>query len=569
MRVYLFSLIFLLFLVTSCTYLFEGEEVELVKPLNSSELLPVVLIWDGTPPFDVFVDGKVVAEGVESTSLELDDLDVGHHTWRVRSERGWSGIGEFDVVEVESTVVVYVTSSTSGPAVEGALVRIKDSTLTTDESGIATLTFRTHRRFVGIEVTKDGYAWSGVEGLKIVPDGSRDYRVLLRKPFLSLENREKPLEIEAEIFDENGSPLSFNTVGSTFTVLATATSRFRVHYFYGALGKIPGANYMTGPRVLIENSPVFQATFTTEGFFGETEFHLVVYDYSDNRLDKIVYLNVVDTETEEATAPYVPEKKSLKAFTTPEEIIFYSADANSNTWVEITWVPWEKSEASGTTQRPKGYLIYRSINGGGYEKAGFVPSGYGTFRDHSPKIGPGIGISYRVCSIYSESEVHCTDFGSVEPLKPFRVELERPADMETEVSRDPTFVLKGNELHSEEGPTHYVYSLMILDDIFSNSYMVEATPVNGNLYLVLHDSTSSSFRAKFSSLNWYYYDPKNGSYRLYPSKELEANKTYEWGLIQAHAYVEDEDSTAYSIFVDRIFVGIPWRWTNRFTTGEE
>ncbi len=568
MRYSLFVFISMIFVLTSCTLLkVPDENLELLKPLNSEVLLPVRLVWKGTPPFDVFVDGSLIAENIQSTEITLDDLDLGRHTWQVRSEKGWSEMGVFTVVEAESTLVIYVTSSTSGPAVGGAVVTIEESTGLTDESGVATVTFTTKRKYVDIEVYKEGYAWSGVEGLKIAPWGTREYRVLLRKPFLSLKNEENPFELEAQFMDSEGKPLDDLTVDATFSVLATATSKFDIHYFYGALGKIPGANYMTGPRVLIEDSPVFSATFTTTGYSGETEFHLVVYDYNENRLDKIFYIDV-NPQNVEVHSPYKPEKKSLRAFTISEEIIFYSADENSNTWVELKWVPWEESDSSPTTQKPQGYVIYRSMEGE-YEKAGFVPANFGVFRDHSPKLKPGLRVSYTVCSLYTESNMYCEDFGSVTPLKPFRVNLIEPGDMEIGVLRNPTFVLKGNELSSDEGSVKYVYSLFILDEIFSDSYLIEATPVNGKLNLVLHESDFPEFEASFSELPWYYYDPITGDYKPYKDSKLEANKTYEWGLIQAHAYVKDEDSISLSLFIDRIYVGLPWRWTNRFTTGAE
>ncbi len=560
---FLISIIPVLLLV-AC---FNPSGVSILSPKDGEGvLLPVRVEIDGDPPFDVYVDGNPMVENLTDSVFYLDDLETGPHILKVVSRSGFDEV-RFEVIEVDATLVIYVTSSTSGPAVSGVEVVSGSSTALTNDEGIATLKLRTNRRFVDLHLFKYGYARSDVIDLPIIPNGTRTYHVLVRKPFLSLDPRnEKMIEVDAEFLDEKGEKLDLDNVGETFTVIATATSGRDVHYFYGALGKIPGADYMTGPRILIEDSETFGATFSTLGFSGCVEFHLVVYDYNENRTDR-VYQMCLKENTKPEGEYYPPEKVGLRSFTTPEEIIFYSAPENSIFWLEISWKGWEESESSFTTLKPDGYRIYRSFDGISYEEAGFVPFGKNLYRDHSPKLGAGKRTFYRICSVYSGKDGKCSDFGSVVPLEPFRVELVNPKDGAVDIDRDPVFEVSGNELSSIEGDVVYVFSFVIWDDIFSDSMIVEATPIDGDLYLLMRNSTTSRYELKFSNGNWYYYDPNEWDFKEYPLKKLEAHKTYEWGMIESYAYVEDEDSTAYSLFCDRIFVGIPCERHNRFTTG--
>ena len=81
--------------------------------------------------------------------------------------------------------------------------------------------------------------------------------------------------------------------------------------------------------------------------------------------------------------------------------------------------------------------------------------------------------------------------------------------------------------------------------------------------------------AKFSDYICIYYNPSfdPNYWWYYPYDKLEPNKTYEWGMDLAVAYVVDGDSAAYSIAVDYgygyDYFGVEADIFNTFTTGEE
>ena len=598
----------------------------------------VVLSWECSDPngdpltFDIYF-------GTDETNLELlesnwasttynltDKVNLNYSTtyyWQIvaKDNKGGETVGpvwSFSTQLKTATLVLYVTDSKSGPAVVDSNVKVLDENGNlraegqTDENGRVELNVILYKEEETLEVIleKYGYALSGVKGLKFKDGEEVIYEVVQMKTNLNPDPSTQELpEVEIEFYEEDGeTPLDANNVTGDIYVHVTVDSENHVKYIYAAVGKIPGAEFF-GERLLVLNSQEASGVISTAGFEGETEVHVVVYDYNDNRVDYVYYVNV-NREGSTTLEKYVPLKRSdfgytnLDAYTRLRKIAFYApplskkmkkleklgkevkplaAPENSNLWVDVWWIDYNSAVSLGLIdptqyEEPEAYLIYRSFDGMSWEKIGVVREDSSVnylYRDSSPLLEPGKRVWYRVTSWYPDGESNAAELGSVVPLDSFNVILVEPEDGETNVSRDPVFVwMPDKELSSPEGDVTYEYAIWVYDLVLSEMHLVPYDP--NTLFKHFYSVGKETMSVKFSDYIWIFYDPSYDPdyWYIYPYDKLEPNKTYEWGMDLAVAYAVDDDSAAYSIAVDYGYGYDPLGEVeadifNTFTTGEE
>ena len=488
----------------------------------------------------------------------------------------------------------FVVEYNSGPGIEGARVDVYVSgggvfdTVWTGIDGRAEVKVPADG-LIDVVVSKYGYALSKVEGLDANAIENEVYEIIMRKAKLKPEPFASPLpEVNVQLFTPDGSPLnSYATVTSdVIKVKVDVVTTNHVRMIYAALGKVLGSSYMTDPRGYTPDSTTAEFEFSTEGFKGLTDLHVVVYDYNDNRVDKVLYLNIIPKTYEGSKyAVQAPSEKGLVAYTRRSGIAFYkvpselkkalgntfkyfeptAAPKDCNLWIEVRWKSYleavkEGSVSTATTLEPDGYNVYRSFDGLIYERIAFVPeSAGGLYRDKSALLKPNKPVYYKVCAVYGTEETMPLYLGSVTPLDTFEVDLIYPYDGAVNVPRAPTFTWKPTvSLHSDEGTVTYYYAIWLYDLVQAENHImpiiIDGTDV---YYTAFYTSEATEIGVNFADYKWGIYI--GGKLYVYPYEKLEPNKSYSWGMGLAAASVEDEDSVAYSICVDYGYGFDPFR----------
>ncbi len=483
----------------------------------------------------------------------------------------------------ENTTTIYVVEYSSGSGVKDAMVEVIvpnteeviDRTYT-GEDGSAVIRLSDEEEFVNIRVSKYGHALSEVENIFVEDIRNDTYTIQLRKAVLNPDPSTQQLpKVNVDFFDLQGNELDVGTVviKSDFKVKIHVESSNHVKAIYAGLGKIPGSEFISGERFSAFDATNTEFKIPISGFNGTVDFHVVVYDHNDNRVDRIFYLNVQSPVHEGKM--YVVEKtasgKNLMALTRRRGIKFYgwkdktsrfyTAPKGANLWIDVMWKSYLEAVEEGSINvieipEPDGYNIYRSFDGKTYEKIGFVSESWAVdegalYRDSSPLLKPGKRVHYKVSAVYGAIESTPTYLGSVVPLESFEVGLVSPKDGATGVSRTPTFVWAPTQaLYSQEGEVEYYYVIWIYDmTLCGNQILPGEIDENGEVAITAIVANSPVFiTVSFSYFDWIIMN-EQGAY-VYPYEKLEANKVYSWGMDLAMAVAEDEDSFAFSVAVD-------------------
>lgn len=586
-----------------------NEIVEVEEPRE------LTLEWDVTDPeghawvvnvyfgesgsLEKIVDGETVT----STTVTVDY----GKTYGLRIEaidsQGASSTAEISFFTGKGIIRVVVVAFNSGPAVEGAEIVVKDgdtgetiATGTTDENGVATFNvsdFPEGVEMIDVEAKKYGYALSAVRGVKVEKAREKAIEMIMKEAKLNSDPDSETLpDVTLEFLTIDGSPLDLNNVEGPFQVKVSVDSEEHVQLIYLALGRVPGSSFF-GPRSSVPNTS--EATFTVvpEGWSGETELHVVVYDYNDNRVNVVEYLNIVNEE-EAPEKMYEPIPWSifgypnLLAFTRGDAAEFFgkgferlmekfspdtagpmAAPEGANLWVEVGWMDYWDAYwyLNPEIPEPDGYNVYRSFDGKHFQKIGFTTDDY--YIDQSSMLSAGKKVWYAVSSVYGGVESEKVILGSVEPLDIFNLVLLEPEDGATNVSAQPTFVwAPDRELSSSEGDVKFHYSVVITDMVQSENYLL---PLEANMEDVYEWVTEEAtvVEAPFVSNEYLWIHSGYGEVG-----RLEYNKTYSWGPLYAYAEVEDEDSAAVSLACDLwgydpLEIGVMPEKFNEFTTGTE
>lgn len=524
------------------------------------------------------------------------------------------------------TVVEYNT----GPAVEGADVVVKsgDDILAqgvTDGTGKVTFNLRGFPEKIDVELKKQEHALSKIEGLKTENLVDNVKEVQLRTAKLDKEPDSQTFpEVTLSFFDLQGNELDTTNITENFTLRVDVEADNHPNIIYGKIGSVPGSGSL-GEREFTPDTST--ATFTNidvSTFNGEVPLYVVFYDYNDNRVEKIEYITI-NREVEEVEGSlFVPVSPvdfgyvGIVAYTRNQGVEFYNNDEllkivsdkfdfngpnnlsqdfeplknfgtgieaapkGTNLWVEIGWFDYDTLSGSVEPDviRPDGYNVYRSFDGVNYRKIATVASGY--YLDPSAQNEVGREVWYAVSSYRGDEESELVELGSVVPLDSFNVNLKSPADRETDVSTQPTFVWEPTkELTSPESVVEYHYTIWIYDLVQSENYIFPGILQGTNLYTYDFategaQEISVTFKGnegspEYEDLSWFSYLPPYIYAYEYEDNKLEPGKTYDWGVDYAYAVSYDSDSLAYSIAIDfgwgiDPFGGVMPEMHNEFTT---
>lgn len=406
-----------------------------------------------------------------------------------------------------------------------------------------------------VEVRKEGHATSRVEGVKVASTARVD---IVQKPVFNPGWSLEPPKVTVEGVTEG------MTISGPITVRIEATGDNDIQLIYAALGKMPGASWLTAPRE-VSSGTYSTGSFTLDpakyGVSGETTFEVVVYDQNDNRTHVICRVCVEPAATPATVAPptFVAGTPLARAVTLSKQVAFMSlspeavepqaAPPGANIYTELRWA--KSTDDPGIT----GYRIYRKLAGEPEFKLLYTVAATGsstyTYRDAKPDLQVGVMVTYRVTAYKGEAESSYIE-ASTTPLPPWDVRLLEPAPGATGVSLTPTF---------RWAPTQVVgsvqrYRLWLWDATHGwgwaliSPYLINVTecPWSG-LYVYPGYSTGTT-----------------------PWERLQPHRAYEWYLDYAVAFDAYPTWTAASVAINdgvtSIFPTVLPAETSLFTTGE-
>jgi hypothetical protein len=468
-------------------------------------------------------------------------------------------------VRAPSTGVIegYVTNHLSGEPVVGATVRAwplggeaPRYTVISDYYGATAVTnSEGYYRLVVpeglyvVEVRKDGYATSRVEGVKV---GSTIRVDIVQKPVFNPNWPVEPPEVTVTGVTEG------MTISGPISISVEARGPNDIQLIYVAFGKMPGSGWLTSPREVFSGT-YSTGTFTLDpakyGVSGETTIEIVVYDQNDNRTHKIFHVYVEPAATPPAVAaPSYTTVPMARAVTLSKQVAFMSlepqaAPAGANIYVELRWA--KSTDDPGIT----GYRIYRKLAGEADFRLIYTVGATGastyTYRDGSPDLKVGVQATYRITAYKGEAESDYIE-ASTTPLPPWDVHLLEPADESTGVSLTPTFRWQPTQLVG----TVQLYRLWLWD------------AVHGWGWALISPTLQNTTTCSWSQLLVYPSYPTAGT----PWERLQPYRTYEWYLDYAVAFDAYPTWTAASVAVndgvDPAFPTVLPAEMAQFTTGE-
>jgi hypothetical protein len=468
-------------------------------------------------------------------------------------------------VRAPSTGVIegYVTNHLSGEPVVGATVRAwplggeaPRYTVISDYYGATAVTnSEGYYRLVVpeglyvVEVRKDGYATSRVEGVKV---GSTIRVDIVQKPVFNPNWPVEPPEVTVTGVTEG------MTITGPISISVEARGSNDIQLIYVAFGKMPGSGWLTSPREFFSGT-YSTGTFTLDpakyGVSGETTIEIVVYDQNDNRTHKIFHVYVEPAATPTAVAaPSYTTVPMARAVTLSKQVAFMSlepqaAPAGANIYVELRWA--KSTDDPGIT----GYRIYRKLAGEADFRLIYTVGATGastyTYRDGSPDLKVGVQATYRITAYKGEAESGYIE-ASTTPLPPWDVHLLEPADESTGVSLTPTFRWQPTQLVG----TVQLYRLWLWD------------AVHGWGWPLISPTLQNTTTCSWSQLFVYPGYPTTGT----PWERLQPYRTYEWYLDYAVAFDAYPTWTAASVAVnDGVTTAFPTvlpAEMAQFTTGD-
>lgn len=486
------------------------------------------------------------------------------------------------IVNPSATFVLYTSEFNSGSVVEGATVVVKDAegtvrgSATTDSKGKATVIacVKSDIEELNAFISKPGYAKDVIFGVRLVKDQTYQLTTTLRKAMVGETTKDVPIDVDVNVYTDStkATPVDLNNVTSdSIYVVVTATpTEFTegINVIYSKANGIPGTSFFAGQRLYGSGVSYVEGTVSVKEFNGLIPLVTDVYDHNDNKVEKLLWLNIVRTPTENVVGYQVEKYTSkytnsydLTAYTRRSAVEFYSkppieknvkaanpidkvngAPDDTNLWVEIRWLTWANAAQKSTTTAPKSYNLYRSFDGTNYDL--IVTTSVIPYRDSSPLLEVGKETWYAVSAVYDGYEATKTVIGSVIPLPMVQIEYTGPLNGATNVSRDPTFgwEYKGLEAYAPAAgdatkTLKYRWNIWLYDETVNDlGYYSLGFVDNGDAYYYNFTTTSTSVELKFSDFyymnsieDYGYYWVDFGTASPYAYDKLQANKTYCWG----------------------------------------
>lgn len=467
----------------------------------------------------------------------------------------------------------YVTDHLSGEPVVGAFVRawpldaepprytvITDyfsPTAVTDDKGYYRLVLPKDvpDGLYVVEVRKEGHATSRVERVKVTSTTRLD---IVQKPVFNPHWSLEPPKVTVTGVTEG------MTIPGPITVAIEARADNDIHLIYAAFGKMPGAAFLTAPRVIYMNTYT-TGTFTIDpadyGVSGDTTFEVVVYDQNDNRTHVIWRVYVTPGAAGPVRPPRVPTANILVdpvhgvlipartalAVTLSKKVEFFgeplepsAAPPGGNLYVELRWL---RSLDDLPPVTGDGYRIYRKLDGEVDFRLLYTvdASGAGAYlyRDSTPDLKVGRMATYRITYFCGPLESAPLE-ASATPLPSWDVRLVSPPDEAKEVALFPTFTWAPTQV---VGTTQF-YRVWLWDTPHGGWAVIIRPPLN---------ATSVTYPGIPGT----------------PFERLQPHRTYQWQVDGALGI--DLGANAVSVAINEFTRVFPWLapWENfTFTTGD-
>jgi len=421
-----------------------------------------------------------------------------------------------------SQITGYVVNSTGGEPVVGSRVMIEGlktgftTQAMTDLRGRFSVRVRPDR--YELRLSKPGYGGSRVIGLDAYTPTT--IRIVQREVFNPAWSREPP-EVKL-IGVEDGAEFQ-----GEIPYQVEATGDNDILYIYVALGKTPGAAFLTAPRyIFVETPSTGEQTLDPRAFGvrGPTTFEVVVYDINGNRTHLIRKITVIPPEG--LVAP--PKEPRAIAVTLGKQVKFFglegsAAPSDTNIYVQLDWKP-------GDTPDVTAYRIWRSFDGQKFDPIATVHAGQKHYMDADPRLRVGRFVYYRITALRGGEEGEPSEVVKTRPLAPFDVRLLTPEDGAKGVSRIPIFRWEPTRVVGR----YRIYGLVLWDTVLGEeAFWITPEPPD--------------FLINRTSYRW----NEDGRMTGTPWEMLQPHRIYEWEVAYAVAVDDLENPTAVSVAINR------------------
>jgi len=458
--------------------------------------------------------------------------------------------------QTQTAISGYVVNAGAGEAVVGTTISVYDAgsndlvaTVTTGDDG--SYTVEVPEGSYDLKLQKDGYAGSQVLNVRVEENHTTPLNIIERKAF-NPDWPTTPPEVtlegvsDGDVFDASNGYIPYRVVSTPTDPLAT-------NLIYAAIGKTPGAGFLTGRRSYFSSVDDTGEQYMNPRSYaaaGDTTFQVVVYDTNGNRTQLLRYITLTNSfiSGSKLTAP---ELNVALSVTFGKQLDFFSvgpqaAPAGTNLFVRLVWQP----KFNINPYPPDifaGYRIYRSFDGENYAPIGVVSASENQFIDSSPDLAVGKTVYYKVSAILGNDESELSNALKTTPLDVFTVNLVSPADNATDVSVTPTFSWQTSDVGN------YKYVGLALWDTLSGEMATLA-------------SQAQPFLVNRTSYTW----NEDGTFDGTEMSTLQPGRSYEWEVFEAFAVDDATHPTAVSIAADRFGlwtpIGIPSGLSFTFTT---
>ncbi len=354
-----------------------------------------------------------------------------------------------------------VTSSNGGAPVVGSQIRVEGNNARARTDARGRFELKLSPGNYNLDLQKNGYAGSRIEGLVIdaTTPNNLPFAIIQKVPFATTLSIKPPMANikalvgadEKDFSNDVNAPTEFNaTDGISFAYKVSASDpALSPDLVYFSVGSTPGSGLLTNPRLVVTNDP--QNTVTTgsgslkgdnlRGLRGITYLNVVVYDFNENRLHKMIPISLLDNVP--STTP-IGSLKNLKALavTLAQKLNANSAigasirpqgtDTEESTmWVDLTW-----EYTAGLSDNPLGYRIWTSEDGAAFKLLRTLPGSALLARDASPTLEPEKKVYYYIEAFNSTTTVQ-SKVTSTTPLNSFVTTLIGPGNRSNNISVKP------------------------------------------------------------------------------------------------------------------------------------
>ena len=419
------------------------------------------------------------------------------------------------------TVTGYVVNRKAGTAVEGSTVTVvgAEFSATTNENGFYSL--EAPVGFVTLTFTKEDYAESRVEGLRVQEDQETEYSTIqpeIFDPFLPVEAPSLSLGVE------NGATLTGSEEDDTAAVVLTGeVAAPEINGFTFATVSLGQAGGNSGYlNASVPQEPLFafngeaEVDLSVSGFEGDITLHAVAYDLNNNRTEVIRYVTV-DSSTGAGVNLATISDLFAQAVTFGDVGVFgsLSVGVNGRTLLHavqrgdvaalreqaelleeaesglepqqqrfldevVTWVDLFFTYDVTSADVPAAFELYRRLEGEAdfrllsrvsATQADLDPEDPASIdfvlRDATPALQAGLSATYRVEVVSGETRTESNE-ASTTPLPPFFVDAVSPGNEEMDVSVSPTY-----EMTFENRSDVVFYGAVVLDRVHASDSFVE------------------------------------------------------------------------------------------------